>query len=374
MKKVCILILSLILMVGTGFSQTFDPGYTKKFGYGVVIASCGGFPDFTKYDESQFKVKNNNFMFQPGEESTINMRVILPQGTTIGSLLNKLKKEKPQNIKNKTNEYNVWSVWSSHSDGKSQVTAERPWPKKKTDIPLWSSPCVEIFRGQDESWTTTAVKWDQDGGNLKFEMGSKLHSALPGEKFYITWRVAYEYSVPGGQAEQKWNSVLSRFETVISTGGIGYVFSDPIAVGVVEIDANDDPTGRFVDNGNGTVTDKKTNLMWEKSPQSKILFWNEAKAYTDNLKLAGFSDWRLPTLAEFSELIKVSKIKDKPNECNWLNENGFSNIQASTYWCGDANMQDGTESGKYNVDFLYKNNGSNDVNYQYCSWAVRTIK
>ncbi len=62
---------------------------------------------------------------------------------------------------------------------------------------------------------------------------------------------------------------------------------------------------RFVDNGNGTVTDNETQLMWNQTDSfqdtSKWLNWYEALDYLKELnlkKLAGFTNWRMPTLEE----------------------------------------------------------------------------
>ena len=54
---------------------------------------------------------------------------------------------------------------------------------------------------------------------------------------------------------------------------------------------------RFTDNGDGTVTDHKTQLMWSKNgnlPGAKS--WQDAKSYCEDLKLAGHGDWRLPDI------------------------------------------------------------------------------
>jgi len=57
-------------------------------------------------------------------------------------------------------------------------------------------------------------------------------------------------------------------------------------------------TPTFVDNGDGTVTDTCTNLMWQKEGESKT--WQEAMDYTEGLTLAGYTDWRLPNIKELS--------------------------------------------------------------------------
>ena len=60
----------------------------------------------------------------------------------------------------------------------------------------------------------------------------------------------------------------------------------------------------YRDNGDGTITDLKTGLMWQKTPDlaSKLTF-AEAGAGAGKLRLAGHRDWRLPTIKELYSLI-----------------------------------------------------------------------
>lgn len=53
-------------------------------------------------------------------------------------------------------------------------------------------------------------------------------------------------------------------------------------------------TDRFLDNGDGTVTDTQTGLMWEKGPGPEMP-WQEAIGRCRDLNLVGHDDWRLPT-------------------------------------------------------------------------------
>ena len=66
---------------------------------------------------------------------------------------------------------------------------------------------------------------------------------------------------------------------------------------------------RFVDNGDGTVTDLETKLIWKQTDSfqdtSKWNNWFRAKEYIQSLnieKFAGYSDWRMPTLEEAESL------------------------------------------------------------------------
>lgn len=50
----------------------------------------------------------------------------------------------------------------------------------------------------------------------------------------------------------------------------------------------------YVDNGDGTVRDVITGLIWQKANRPGIHDWEEAMSYCARLTFAGFSDWRLP--------------------------------------------------------------------------------
>ncbi len=54
----------------------------------------------------------------------------------------------------------------------------------------------------------------------------------------------------------------------------------------------------YTDNKDGTVTDNNTGLMWQQTPPSEKMTYDEALEYVENLKLGGYSDWRLPTIKE----------------------------------------------------------------------------
>jgi len=71
----------------------------------------------------------------------------------------------------------------------------------------------------------------------------------------------------------------------------------------------------YTDNGDGTITDNVTCLMWKKSPDmdgdgdinaDDKLSYKEAVAGASTFNLAGYNDWRLPTIKEFYSLIVFS--------------------------------------------------------------------
>jgi len=67
----------------------------------------------------------------------------------------------------------------------------------------------------------------------------------------------------------------------------------------------------FIDNNDGTVTDRATGLMWQKSGSSKILHNRSTKAYVKRLnkqRFAGHSDWRIPTIDELASILARRRI------------------------------------------------------------------
>ncbi len=63
----------------------------------------------------------------------------------------------------------------------------------------------------------------------------------------------------------------------------------------------------FVDNGDGTVSDLATGLMWMKADNAAALSWEGALDYTENLVFAGFDDWRLPDAKELQSIVDYTR-------------------------------------------------------------------
>jgi hypothetical protein len=55
-----------------------------------------------------------------------------------------------------------------------------------------------------------------------------------------------------------------------------------------------------------TWTDRATGLMWAKNDNGSDVDWNQAGAYCSNLRLAGYSGWRLPTIEELQGIYDPS--------------------------------------------------------------------
>lgn len=72
----------------------------------------------------------------------------------------------------------------------------------------------------------------------------------------------------------------------------------------------------FSDNGDNTITDSATTLMWMKDDSGALnvgddsdgaLTWDEALAWAENLEYGGYSDWRLPNAKELQSIVDYSR-------------------------------------------------------------------
>ena len=63
---------------------------------------------------------------------------------------------------------------------------------------------------------------------------------------------------------------------------------------------------RLVDNGDGTVTDTKTGLMWAVTDNMGHINWHDAKLYCENTVLSRHRNWRMPTIEELKTLYDES--------------------------------------------------------------------
>jgi hypothetical protein len=65
-------------------------------------------------------------------------------------------------------------------------------------------------------------------------------------------------------------------------------------------------TPSYTDNGDGTVTDNLTGLVWEQTPDAGNYSWDEARAYCESLSLGDSDTWRMPSLKELFSISDFS--------------------------------------------------------------------
>ncbi|MDM8522463.1 DUF1566 domain-containing protein [Desulfococcaceae bacterium HSG8] len=88
----------------------------------------------------------------------------------------------------------------------------------------------------------------------------------------------------------------------------------------------------FVDNGDGTVTDIGTGLMWQQEASGLVVSWKDALAYCENLSYAGYNDWRLPNRGELLSIMNYGKYDLA------IDDNYFPNMIAHWYCSSTSNV------------------------------------
>ena len=93
----------------------------------------------------------------------------------------------------------------------------------------------------------------------------------------------------------------------------------------------------YLNNGNGTITDTITGLMWQRVDGGEMTF-DKATTYANDLVLGGFSDWRMPTVLELHSILHL----DKNNPA--LNTTYFTSPSAQYWWSGQKQVNDATKA------------------------------
>jgi hypothetical protein len=110
----------------------------------------------------------------------------------------------------------------------------------------------------------------------------------------------------------------------------------------------------FEDNGNNTISDETTGLMWDKNDSETGLNWKDALNWVqenNNETYNGFSDWRLPTVKELQSIVDYSRCPSETNSaainpifhCSTIEDEG-GNINYPFYWSSTTheNLQGGS--------------------------------
>ena len=63
----------------------------------------------------------------------------------------------------------------------------------------------------------------------------------------------------------------------------------------------------YTDNGDSTIIDNNTGLMWLKAPEGKMT-WDQAMNHVQAFEHAGYVDWRLPSIKELYSLINFNGV------------------------------------------------------------------
>ena len=131
----------------------------------------------------------------------------------------------------------------------------------------------------------------------------------------------------------------------------------------------------FVDNGDGTVTDTNTNLMWGQATDKNIYTWKQAMDYCDNLTLGGHSDWRLPTRNELQSLVNYRRHSPAISMSYFpkFKPNYFPYTAPSDYWASTTSATSASDQAWF-VNFRFGEVYYIDKSNYYHVRAVRSLQ
>jgi len=121
------------------------------------------------------------------------------------------------------------------------------------------------------------------------------------------------------------------------------------------------PESVYVDNGNGTVTDQSTGLVWERAGSDLEMNWEEALAWCENAATGGYADWRLPNILEFSSLVDVSRMNPAIDPA----------FTSPGNWYFSGTTYAGAGDNVWHVNFYY---GYTDTSHKTNAFHIRCVR
>jgi hypothetical protein len=119
----------------------------------------------------------------------------------------------------------------------------------------------------------------------------------------------------------------------------------------------------LVINGDGTVTDPSTGLMWQQSSASETKTWASALSYCEDLDLADYTDWRLPNIKELFSIVDFTRWHPVIDTVH------FPDTQSSRYWSSTIDAYDTVYAWYMDFNYGYGSSYSKS-NYGY----VRAVR
>ncbi|MBF0342672.1 MAG: DUF1566 domain-containing protein [Nitrospirae bacterium] len=122
---------------------------------------------------------------------------------------------------------------------------------------------------------------------------------------------------------------------------------------------------------NDIVLDSQTGLIWSRDAKLwEPLDFNNAQQKIKDLRLCGYSNWRLPHIRE---LEKLGGYCTGPKKCAaWLNANGFIGVQPYQYWSRNLDAAQAKTSLHVVMVYNFKNDLSQFIlpTYLINAWPV----
>ncbi|MCX6136582.1 MAG: DUF1566 domain-containing protein [Ignavibacteriales bacterium] len=268
-----------------------------------------------------------------------------------------------------------------------QITDYTPLPGEDSDF-LINAPSYTNKNDGTILDNITGLMWQQgDGGEMTFEKAGVYCDTLT-LGGYTDWRLPTGFEIfgilnhdklnpamdvtyfPKTLAEYWWSSEVrvddaTKVWAANAGGGIGaHPKTETVSAGgtkkfhVRAVRNTKSPvtiTLRYVDNGNGMITDRATGLIWQKVQPSATMTWDNALKYSDTLSLGGQTDWRIPNIKELQSINDPGLAKPS------IDRSSFTSAVTGRYWSSTSQYSAATRAW-----FL-------DCEYGIVSYDLKTV-
>lgn len=106
------------------------------------------------------------------------------------------------------------------------------------------------------------------------------------------------------------------------------------------------PTDRFVANGDGTVTDAQTGLIWADRDNGKNISWKDAGMYCTTMG----SDWQLPTVTQLQGLLDASRELKQSVDRYTCHASPMIHLSSRWHWSSDEATNGASEAWCVGLD------------------------
>ncbi len=120
----------------------------------------------------------------------------------------------------------------------------------------------------------------------------------------------------------------------------------------------------FTDNGDGTVTDNNTFLMWQQEDDDELYYMDYTESYCTGLSLGGYNDWRVPTTNELISIVNYENSDPSIDETYFPNA-GYRHYDIYMYW---------TSTEHPSMDFYYFTVSFSSGWASYSTWSNGQLK
>jgi PKD repeat protein len=226
-------------------------------------------------------------------------------------------------------------------------------------LDIFSTRCVRIENPMPKGPLSLEINADKLNGEAPLDVSFRAETSGGAYPYYpspysFSWDFGYcdktsddqytvvtfyhpgKYTVNCTVSDKSGNTVQKTLRISVTSGTdpswITYVGPGSEST-VTHCQGDDGMNGPYVDNGDGTVLDKGTGLVWMKYGSPGTAKWSDAVSFCHNVEFAEYDDWELPNIYELQTIVH------EPGSPT-INTTYFKDTEAARCWSGNRYTSD----------------------------------